>query len=157
MVKATAATLRADGYTVYVENDNFFKLSNNNGITLSGKPDLVAVRPGHTIVIDCKTGQSRDSDQQQVLIYMRLLPLCFPEYKNLEITGRVQYRDEKVDLGPDKLDTQFHTNLRQIMERVTGSAAPVRMPSLQECSYCNITKIDCPDRIEPSPVAHDLF
>src|SRR5262249_48627457 len=74
MVEEQAAALRADGYTVYVEDENAFKLQGKNGCTLAGKADLVAVRNGHVIVIDCKTGQQRASDQQQVLIYMWGLP-----------------------------------------------------------------------------------
>src|SRR5262245_55952002 len=77
MVAELAAALRADGYTVYVEDENSFKVQNKNGVTLSGKSDLVAVRDEHVIVIDCKTGQRRASDEQQVLIYMRMLPLYF--------------------------------------------------------------------------------
>ena len=157
MVEELAAALRADGYAVDVEDKNSFKVPNKNGVTLSGKPDLVAVRDGHVIVIDCKTGQRRASDEQQVLIYMRMLPLYFQQYQRLEITGRVQYRDGQVDLGPEKLDTQFDTNLSHIMKCVTGAAVPVRTPSLQECCSCNLTQNDCPDRMEPPAVEHDLF
>jgi hypothetical protein len=157
MVAELAAALRVDGYKVSVEDENFFKVQSKNGATLSGKSDLVAGRDGHVIVIDCKTGQRRASDEQQVLIYMRMLPLYFPQYQGLVITGRVQYRDGQVDLGPEKLDTQFETNLRHIMECVTGAAVPVRTPSLQECRYCNLTQNDCPDRMEPPAVEHDLF
>src|SRR5262245_47555931 len=140
MVVELAAALRADGYTVYVEDENAFKLRGKTGTTLAGKADLVAVRNGHVVVIDCKTGEQKDSDQQQVLIYMWGLPLYFPRYKGLAMSGRVQYRDGKVvDLGPDKLDTQFKTKLRHIMERVTGSAVPERTPGVQECRFCDLT------------------
>jgi hypothetical protein len=157
MVEEQATALRAGGYMVYVEDENSFKLQGKNGGTLSGKPDLVAVRDGQAIVIDCKTGQRRASDQQQVLIYMWALPLYFPRYKAVAMTGRVQYRDDKMDLGPDTVDAQFITKLRHIMERVTGSSAPARTPSLQECRFCNLTQKDCPDRMESLVVAHDVF
>ena len=65
MVEAQAAALRADGDTVYVENENSLKLQGQNGSTLSGKPDLVAVRNGHVTVIDCKTGQRRAADHNK--------------------------------------------------------------------------------------------
>src|SRR5262245_18079856 len=158
MVEELAAALRADGYMVDVEDKNSFYVSNKNGVTLSGKPDLVAVRDGHVIVIDCKTGQRRASDEQQVLIYMRMLPLYSQQYQRLEITGRVQYRDgHQVDLGPEKLDTQFDANLSHIMKCVTGAAVPVRTPSLQECCFCNLTQSDCPNRMEPPAVEQELF
>src|SRR5262249_29583975 len=162
LVAKQAAALQADGYMVYVEDKNSFKVPGKNGVTLSGKPDLVAVRDGHVIIIDCKTGQRRPSDAQQVLIYMRMLPLYFPQYQGLVITGRVQYGDSQdqnsqVPLGSEMLDTQFDTNLRHIMECVTGEAEPERTPSLQECRYCNLTKNDCKDRMEPPAVEHDLF
>ena len=158
MVEDQATALRADGYTVYVENENFFTLPGKNGSTLSGKPDLVAVRDGQAIVIACKTGQRRASDQQQVLIYMRMLPLAYlARYKGRTLTGRVQYRDGHVDLGPDTLDIHFTTNLRHIMDCVTGPSAPVPMPSLQECRVCNLTQHDCPDRMASLVVGHEVL
>src|SRR5262249_15758054 len=141
MVEEQAAALRADGYMVSVEKENSFKVHGKNGVTLSGTPDLVAVREGHVIVIDCKTGQQRHSDEQQVLIYMRMLPLYSSRYQGLVIRGRVQYRDSpQVDLGPEKLNTQFDTKLRDVMNYVTGAAEPGRTPSLQECGYCKLTQ-----------------
>jgi hypothetical protein len=157
MVEEQAAALRANGDTVYVENENSLTLPGQNGGTLSGKPDLVAFRNGHITVIDCKTGQQTEAARQQVLIYMRLLPFCHPHYKGQEITGRVQYRDDVVEIGSDELDTQFKTNLRQMMDLVTGPSAAMRTPSLQECQFCKLTQNDCPDRMEPSAIDHDVF
>ena len=157
MVEEQAAALRADGDTVYVENENSLQLQGQNGGTLSGKPDLAVFRNGHITVIDCKTASRELLINNKCSSTCGSCLLCHPHYKGQEITGRVQYRDDAVEIGSDKLDTQFKTNLRQMLDLVTGPSAPVRTPSLQECQFCNLTQNDCPDRMEPLAIDHDVF
>ncbi len=44
LLQARRATLEAEGFTVYVEDQNSFTLIGETGIEVSGKPDIVAVR-----------------------------------------------------------------------------------------------------------------
>ena len=74
MVRARAAALKAEGYTVFVEDQNKVTLK-GRAATLGGVPDLVAVRGAEALVVDCKSGKQRDSDSFQVLTYMRVLPI----------------------------------------------------------------------------------
>ena len=54
------------GYTVYVENQNSFRLRGRQA-TLGGKPDLIAVKNADAVIIDAKTGRaSRRPEPRQV-------------------------------------------------------------------------------------------
>jgi hypothetical protein len=161
MVREQAAELRADGYSVFVEAQNAFKLSGKIGATLAGKPDLIALREDMVYIIDCKTGLPRHADQMQVLIYMLILPYVRPAWKHRAIHGRVRYREYLVDIPASGVDAQFRTLFRRTMEQVSGTTALPRIPSYAECRFCDITRHDCPQRIDTSSLAiepeHDLF
>jgi len=91
MVRARADALRADGYQVYVEDQNKFTLR-GRAATLGGVPDLVAVRDTSSdgreaLVVDCKSGRQRNSDFFQVLTYMLVLPLTHPALADARFTG----------------------------------------------------------------------
>jgi len=55
LLHSRADHLRADGYAVYLEGQNDFRLKGSSGATLSGKADIVALKDGDACVIDCKT------------------------------------------------------------------------------------------------------
>jgi hypothetical protein len=91
MVRARAEALRADGYQVYVEDQNKFTLR-GRAATLGGVPDLVAVRETSSggreaLVVDCKSGRQRNSDFFQVLTYMLVLPLTHPALTGVGPSG----------------------------------------------------------------------
>jgi hypothetical protein len=67
-VRDCAATSRAKGYDVRVEDQNAFKMRGQNEVVLAGKPDLVIERDREVYIIDCKTGSPQVSDHMQVLI-----------------------------------------------------------------------------------------
>ena len=74
LVRTRRATLQAQGFTVYTEEQNSFTLMGTTGIEVSGKPDIVAIQGTEAYVEDCKTGTPRHSDHLQVLVYMLSLP-----------------------------------------------------------------------------------
>jgi hypothetical protein len=162
MVREYATTLRLEGYTILVEEQNAFKLRGRQGVTLAGKPDIVAWRSDDLRVIECKTGIPRTSDQLQVLIYMLVLPYALPVlWKGRTFHGQVQYRADRVDIPAEALDEPFKTLLRHTMAQVSGDIPLTRVPSVTECRLCDINASLCPERLEspsnePSPV-HELF
>ena len=44
--------------------------------------------------------------------------------------------------------SHFVNNFSQLLKRLASSQSARRVPSNMECSFCNITNADCPDRIE---------
>jgi len=160
MVRNRAQALRAEGWEVYVENQNKFNLP-GRAATLGGVPDIVAVRGSDGLVVDCKSGKQRDSDAFQVLTYVRVLPLTHPACKGVTLAGEVQYRESSLRIEPNQLTDELKGILRNLIERVGGDTPAVRVPSVAECRFCKITATDCPDRIDgeesPADMEHDLF
>lgn len=160
MVRARAGELRGQGFTVFVEDQNKFNLK-GRAATLGGVADLVAVRDGEGLVVDCKSGQRRDSDAFQVLTYMLVLPLTHAACRGLDLAGEVQYRDGRLRIPAEKLDDEMKSLIRATIERVGGATPPSKVPSLSECRFCDLTVADCPERIDEAQrvevVETDLF
>ena len=160
LLHARRAALEAEGFTVYAEDQNSFKLMGATGIEVSGKPDLVALRGSEAYVEDCKTGTARHSDHFQVLVYMLALPHVEGPWKGLTLNGRIIYGNAVVDVPASKIDAELKELFRRTV-LTTGGAEPARkVPSWGECRYCDISRADCPERFEIEPKAignHDLF
>ncbi len=161
MVRQRVADLKGDGYQVFVENQNAFKLRGSDGTVLAGKPDILAIRGGEAKVIDCKTGSPRISDHFQVLTYMIVLPFTHSACKGKDLDGQVHYSNEMVEIPSAKVTAQLRRLFKETMHRVGGGSALTRVPSYAECRFCDISGRDCPDRVESPPaeddVKHDLF
>ena len=161
LVREQAAALRAEGYTVFVEEQNAFKLRGRHNVTLAGKPDLVALRANAAYVIDCKTGIPRTSDHIQVLVYMLILPYIRPAWKDKIWHGKLCYHDSMADIPASAIDESFRALLRRTMEQVGGAAVLPAVPAYAECRFCDIRRQDCPQRIESPPLEiepeHHLF
>jgi hypothetical protein len=162
MVRVRADELRAGGWTVYVEDQNKFSLA-GKAATLGGVADIVAIRGGEGLVVDCKSGKQRDSDAFQVLTYMLVLPHTHKACKDVAIAGEVQYRETSLRIEPDQLTDEMRWLIRGVIECVGGPEPPAKVPSLPECRFCDLTAADCPERVEQppaaaaGPAAHDLF
>lgn len=163
LVQECADKLTADGWGVYIEDQNQFRLDGKNGATLSGKPDIVAIsRDGAVKVIDCKTGKPRSSDQFQVLIYMLVLPHTHYACRNKTPDGELVYRNgQTIRIPAGKVDEKLRKRFRDMMDLVSSDTPPRKVPSPGECRFCDIPKSECPERIEaavPQTSAdHDLF
>lgn len=161
LVREHAAALRDAGHEVFVEEQNAFKMSGQRGVMLSGKPDIVALHDNTLLVIDCKTGHPRHSDHIQVLVYMLMLPYVRPVWKARTCHGRVQYKEHAAEIPAEAVDDAFRKLFRRTMQQVGGDNALPRVPSYAECRYCDISRRDCPPRIEVPPLdiapQHDLF
>lgn len=159
-VRVRAAELRAAGYKVFVEDQNKFALR-GKAATVGGKPDIVAVRGDETLVVDCKTGAAHAGDALQVLMYMLILPLAHAACEGRRMTGEVRYTDHVTAIPADALTPQLRDLIRGTITRAGGAAPTQRVPSYAECSFCDITGADCPERVNVAPADqepnHDLF
>lgn len=147
--------LESKGYKVLLEDQNSFKMCFPGGITVSGKADLVALKlapepalPWYGLVVDCKTGKPKDSDQVQVMIYMLALPLCVERYRGLRFNGQVAYKDHVVPITWDEIDSNFKELVRNLVLRTGNPKLCRTVPSYNECKWCDVLKGDCPEKVE---------
>lgn len=158
--------LKAEGYKVYVEDENSFKIvgQDNKTATVAGKADIVAIKGEQVIVEDCKTGKKKDADLIQVLAYMMLLPLRGgPSHcRGKTLRGRLIYGEEIIDVPSSLLDQDFKDSFRKMVEISSGKQTARKSPSERECKYCKISRDYCPERVEPMEYSeeeadHGLF
>lgn len=160
-------TLEAEGYTVYIEDENKFAIqSRDKSVKVAGKADIVAIKGDYVVVEDCKTGKKKDADLMQVLSYMMLLPLSGgpPHCRKRVFQGRLVYGEEIIDIPSSMVDEDFKASFRETVGFV-GAAQPARrVPSESECRYCKVSKAYCAERIElvatdddNEDEEHDLF
>jgi len=160
LLRTRRAALQAEGFTVYTEDQNSFKLMGKTGIEVSGKPDIVAIRGKEAYVEDYKTGSPRHSDHFQVLVYMLSLPYVEGPWKGLKLNGRIVYGNTVVDIPSSKIDTDLKELFRKTVLAIGGLEPTPKIPSWGECRYCDISKADCPQRIDRQAEAvtdHELF
>jgi CRISPR/Cas system-associated exonuclease Cas4 (RecB family) len=145
MVNARAEKLKLEGYEVRVEEDNSFKLSGKNA-TLSGKPDVIGLRldKKHGKVIDSKSGKEKLEHIWQVLLYMFAMPMT--RLKGFTLEGEVEYPNKVVPVTTSMLDSAAVANISRVMNIIGSNAQPPRVPSRNECRYCDILR--CPDRFQ---------
>jgi hypothetical protein len=155
--------LKVEGYTVYVEGQNWFEIFGKTyPVRVSGKPDILAIREEEAFVEDCKTGRKKNSDLFQVLIYLLLLPSSTARHLGLKLEGRLVYRDGLMDIHGSQVDATFKTRFREAISILSSDTPPRKVPSFQECLFCDIPLECCPERVENKPEAqlevnHDLF
>ncbi len=137
---------------IYTEGEGAFNLQGKQSkITLAGKPDLIVVPHGDELpsIWDCKTGNPKSSHKAQLLIYMYAIPLVVDKFKGLEFTGTLRYgSDDYVTVEHNELDTRFKSQLIATIKRVGSQKPALKVPSANECGFCEISKDDCPERNE---------
>lgn len=144
MMKERAAELVKLGFTVTLEED--FKLEGESAI-VAGKIDILAVQEGELFVVDGKTGQRRDSDWWQVLIYLFAVPHARKDLKG-DLTGEVHYKrnNERIDVLPSDLTPERKDEIVKMIKMIAGAEPPLKVPTRDECKRCNIGVADCPER-----------
>ena len=143
--------LEADGHTVSVERENSFRLQGGSGALVSGQADLISVAPdGQATVYDVKTGAQRDSDVAQVMIYMYALPLVAGSlWEGKTLDGCLVYRDgTEKHIPASAIDSDFREGLVDLIRKVVSDKPARRVPSPAECSWCDLTDRDCPERVD---------
>ena len=142
------------GYSVNTEGQNRFHLHGRSA-TLAGKPDLIAQREDgdEAVIVGEKTGQESASHIVQVMIYLYAVPKALEKYRNLKPKGQVTYRDHTVRIPAEAVDDQFVQNLGALIRRLSADKPARRVPSPQECRFCDISAADCPKRVD-EPTLH---
>ena len=135
------------GFEVEVEGQNRFELRGRTA-TLAGRPDIITHREDEAVVVDAKTGQESPSHAVQVMIYLYAVPKALQRYRNAKLRGQVTYRDHTVRIPPDASDEAFIENLGALIRRLSADEPARRVPSPQECRFCDVTATDCSVRAE---------
>ena len=139
---------------VKLEDQNSFKVYLPHGAILSGKADIVCLvlNPEDAIidgiVDDCKTGKPKDSDQVQVMLYMMFLPICIEEYAGVKFRGHVVYHDHNVPIEWVEIDSNFQELIGNLVKRIVAKEPCRKVPSYNECKWCDVLKEDCPEKVE---------
>ena len=147
LVNRERASREALGYEVFTEGQNSFRLR-GRAATLAGKPDLIAVKNGDAVIIDAKTGKPSPSHPAQVLIYQYAAPRALEQYRDVQFRGHVVYPDGQVGIPVSAVDEKFTERLGSLIRRLAAETPARRVPSAQECRFCDITAEDCPERVE---------
>ena len=135
------------GFEVDVESQNSFQLRGKSA-TLAGRPDIIAHREDEAVIVDAKTGHESPSHVVQVMIYLYAVPKALEKYRNVKLRGQVTYRDHTVRISAEAVDDKFIQNLGALIRRLSADEPARRVPSRQECRFCDITAADCPQRFD---------
>jgi len=137
--------LKSEGWDVSVEEANQFTLKGKTA-TLSGKPDIFALNKDNTLakVIDAKTGTVKAKDEWQVLVYIFAYLIKWRNKgRGTELSGEVEYRSGSMPVRP--MMPAVERAILNVMAMVGSKTEPPRVPSHNECRFCNI--MYCPDRM----------
>lgn len=167
LVDEQSAKYGADGFKVLREDQTKFVIHGRIA-TLAGKTDVLAVddEAKHVIVVECKTrekAQDKDSAQAKIAMYVIRhggLNDRVPGLSDYRIEGRVVYSNGAVtQINANALDESFSVRLETLIRRVADDEKAVRVPSSRECRFCDLTKADCPAKIEDDvkPVTTEAF
>lgn len=141
------ANWEVGGYGVDVEAQNRFELRGTTA-TLAGRPDIIAHRGDDGVIVDAKTGHDSPSHAVQVMIYLYAVPKALRRYREIKLSGQVTYRDHTVRVPSEAVDENFVRNLGALIRRISADEPARRVPSPQECRYCDMTATDCPQRLD---------
>ena len=144
------------GEKCFRENQNQFRAKRGSGLVVAGKPDLVTIdSKDHYTVYDMKTGNQRQSDFMQLMLYMLLLPMC-PQCSGRVLDGYLVYRSGGRSAIPSSaVDTKFRDNVSHFLGLLESSDEPPKAPHPYECRFCDIPIQDCPDRMELTEVEEE--
>ena len=134
------------GYRVFTENQNSFVLRGRSA-ALGGKPDLIARKGCSGTIMDIKTGRPSPSHSVQVMLYMYAIPLALKQYGGIAFDGQVVYPDGVVEIPASSVNSEFIQRTAALIRRIGADAPAPRVPSGQECRFCDITLADCPERM----------
>jgi len=142
LVHKTRDELEKQGYKVFIEDQNALKVD-MHGTCVSAKPDIVAIKDDEKLVVDCKTGRSKNSDHVQVMLYMMFL-------EGEDWKGRIVYKTTSIPIPSVALNKSFTDLVENTVKKLgfNNSTLSRRVPSENECRRCDITKEDCPERLE---------
>ena len=147
LVNQERDSLERIGYDVYTENQNLFRLRGQTA-TIAGKPDLIGEKHHEILISDAKTGRPSPSHAAQVRIYQYAVPKALPQFRGKDARGQVRYPDSYVGSPASAVSPELVGNMSTLIRRLADNTPARRVPSAEECRFCDISKSDCPDRIE---------
>ena len=78
------------------------------------------------------------------MIYLYAIPRAIERYRTLKIRGQVTYEDHTIRIPPETVNERFIQNLAALIRRLPDGKPTKRVPSPQECRFCDISAADCP-------------
>ena len=147
LVKQERDNLERIGYDVYTENQNLFRLLGQTA-TIAGRPDLIGEKHHEILICDAKTGRPSPSHAAQVRIYQYAVSKALQQFQGKDARGQVRYPDSYVGSPASAVSAEFVENMSTLIRRLADDTPARRVPSAEECRFCDISKSDCPDRIE---------
>ncbi len=142
MLRAEVQRLKAEGWSCGVER--WFRINGQTAI-LSGKPDIIAQKTGvRPKIVDLKSGQPRETDVAQVLLYILALPIAW-ESPAMQFDGEVVYPTHRV-MVPCADAQLVKGRLFGLLRDLAKAERPAASPSEAACRFCEATEADCPDR-----------
>jgi len=141
---------RAHGEGILKESQSRFRIRRPSGLTIAGKPDLIALdNEGHATIYEAKTEHPRQSDIIQVMLYMMSLPYGSPLFRNKTLLGCIVYKSgARSYIPPNAIDNAFQNNVTYFLNTLECRNPPAKTPNPIECGVCDITQEDCPERLE---------
>ena len=79
---------------------------------------------------------------------MYALPRAMPEYRDAELAGEIVYGTHTERVPQGGIDQGFIRNLGSLIRRIAAPEPPLRIPSAQECCFCDIMLEDYTEQIE---------
>lgn len=140
MVRERASALRADGYHVTVEDQNYLTVT-GEAATVGAKPDVVATDENEGLVSDAKGGRKRAEHAWQVRIYLALLKLeQAPRFDGLNMRGEVYYGP--TDAEAVRITKRQEGQIYAAINALKVAEPPEAVPSARECRYCKVQDCD---------------
>ncbi|MFQ4136315.1 PD-(D/E)XK nuclease family protein [Nodosilinea sp. PGN35] len=136
-----AEQLRQEGFIVYTEDSNECRMRSKAGVSISGKPDIIAIRGDEVLIVDIKTGRPAAKDIAQVQIYMAMVPAVKLHGITDVPAGRLVYSDGPFDIDPAQITPEFKTQISELIQAVAQDVPPEPTPSARECRWCPIAHV----------------
>ena len=90
------------------------------------------------------------------MLYMYAVPRAMGQHYGVAFDGVVAYGDHEVAIPATAVDEAFIWNLARLVRRLSAEAPARRVPSPRECGFCDISSVDCPDRVVEDVVAEGV-
>jgi CRISPR/Cas system-associated exonuclease Cas4 (RecB family) len=138
LLNQTANELEEQGYEVFKEHENEYRVHTESGVILACKPDIVAKMFEKFLVVDIKTGTPKAKDIAQVQLYMCTLPTVQMHGIRTIPSGLVVYPDHSFEVYGDSISSDWKSFVTKLLKSATQAELPPASPSCQECKYCAV-------------------
>ena len=84
---------------------------------------------------------------------MYAVPRAMGQHHGVAFDGVLAYGDHEVPIPAAAVNETFIGNLARLVRRLSAVAPARPVPSPRECGFCDISSVDCPDRVVEDAVA----